>query len=79
MYLTNINIVSTFVYKLINMKKRYQILKNNQLLVEVDSMVEMYLSIGMSRQHYHQSKKGLTQFTYLGDEYKIIDKLENIL
>ena len=55
--------------------KRYQILKNGELFVEVDSMVEMYNAVGIKRQYYHQSLKGLMVFKYKNDNYEIIDKL----
>jgi len=57
------------------MKKRYQIIKNGELHIEVDSMVEMYNQLGMSRQYYHQCIKGLSQFKYKKENYQIIDKL----
>lgn len=72
--MTYVKIISIFAYKLKTMK-RYQILKNGELLVEVDSMVEMYNTLGIKRQHYHQSLKGLMNFNYKKDNYQIIDKL----
>ena len=57
------------------MIKRYDIIKNEIYFNQVDSMSEMYNSIGMTRQQFNHSIKGLKEFTFKGAKYEIIDKL----
>lgn len=57
------------------MNKRYEIYKNGEYINQVDTMVEMYKMLGITKQHYNKSLKGLFIFKYKNDNYQIKDKL----
>jgi hypothetical protein len=68
-------LVSLHIIKINVMNKRYEIYKNGEYINQVDTMVEMYKMLGITKQHYNKSLKGLFIFIYKNDNYQIKDKL----